>query len=57
MKVNKTITMDTLEELIKVVQKLEKEKRTFNFSGNVDNMNKQNTASYSVNCTEETDEF
>jgi len=57
MKVNKNITMDTLEELIKVVQKLEKEKRTFNFSGNVDNVNRPTSSSYNVNCIEETDEF
>ena len=57
MQVNKSVQIDTLEELIKVIQKLEKENRTFNFNGNVDNTSAQANSNYSVNCTIETEEF
>lgn len=57
MQVSKSITTQKLDELIAIVQKMKKEKRTFNFSGNIDNVNEPNTESYSVNCTEESDEI
>ena len=57
MQVNKNVTIETMDELITVIQKLAKGKRTFNFSGNVNNGTKPETESYNVSCTEETDEF
>ena len=57
MQVSKSVQIETMDELVTVIQKLAKEKRTFNFSGNINNATKPNGESYSVNCTEETEEF
>ena len=57
MQVSKSVQIETMDELVAVIQKLAKEKRTFNFSGNINNEAESCDESYSVNCTEETEEF
>lgn len=49
MKVNKSVPLDNYDEFIKLVQKLIREKVSFNFNGNINRDPQNKTENFSIN--------
>lgn len=55
MNVNKSVTLDNYDEFIKLVQKLMKEKKSFNFNGNINHNIQVNIENFSINWASKED--
>ena len=53
MKVNKSAPLTDFDEFVKLVTKLKKEKRSFNFNGNINNEIKANNETFNISWTVE----
>ena len=53
MTINKSVTLGNYDEFIKLIQRLIKEKRAFNFNGNINHIAQKCEENFSINWTSE----